>query len=68
MSRARYRVRLRDTKGFVEIVTVWAEGETKAIEAAKVWFEVNHDLGQRWTEQEVEQIGRDPDPGDLEVA
>jgi hypothetical protein len=31
MSRARYRVRLRDTKGFVEIVTVWAEGETEAV-------------------------------------
>jgi hypothetical protein len=46
MGKARYRVRLRDTNRFMEIVTVWAEGETAAINDVKSWFEVQHDLGQ----------------------
>lgn len=66
--KARYRVRLRDTKGFTEFVTVWADGPKEAIERTKVWFEVMHDLGQVWTEQEAEWIGSDSDPSDLEVA
>ena len=62
------RVRLRDTKGFTEFVTVWADGPKEAIERTKVWFEVMHDLGQVWTEHEAEWIGSDSDPSDLEVA
>ncbi|HEU4527386.1 MAG TPA: hypothetical protein VFT80_05610 [Actinomycetota bacterium] len=65
MSNARYRVRLRDTEGYRQIVTVWAEGEAEAIERTKLWFELQHDLGQVWAE---ERIGPDPDPGDLDVA
>jgi hypothetical protein len=66
--KARYRVWLRDTKGFVEIVTVWAEGEAEAVEETKSWFDVEHDLGQKWVEERVEWIGPDPDPTDLGVA
>lgn len=47
---------------------MWAEGEDEAIDETKVWFDLQHDLGQVWTEQEVEMIGSDPDPGDLDVA
>jgi hypothetical protein len=68
MGNARYRVRLRDSKRFMEIVTVWAEGETVAINEVKRWFEVQHDLGQVWVEEEAELIGPDADPGDLGVA
>lgn len=68
MSNARYQVRLRDTEGYTEIVTVWAEGVAEAIERTKLWFELQHDLGQVWAEQETERIGPDPDPGDLDVA
>jgi hypothetical protein len=68
VGKARYRVRLRDTNGFAEIVTVWAEGEAEAIDATKTWFDLQHDLGQVWVEQEAELLGPDPDPGDLEVA
>lgn len=60
MGMARFRVRLRDTKRFMEIVTVWAEGETAAINDVKTWFEVQHDLGQVWVEEEAELIGRTP--------
>lgn len=68
MGNARYRVRLRDSKRFMEIVTVWAEGETVAINEVKRWFEVQHDLGQVWVEEEAELIGPNADPGDLGVA
>jgi hypothetical protein len=30
MRRARYKVQLRDEKGFTDIVSVWAEGESDA--------------------------------------
>jgi hypothetical protein len=66
--KARYRVRLRDTRGFVEIVTVWAEGGAEAIEETENWFRVMHDLGQKWVEEEAEMIGPNPDPGDLGIA
>jgi hypothetical protein len=66
--KARFKVQLRDTGGFTEIVTVWAEEEAEAIDATKLWFEVQHDLGQVWVEEEAEVIGPDSDPGDLEVA
>jgi hypothetical protein len=52
----------------VEIVTVWAEGETEALEETRNWFRVRHDFGQKWVEVEAEQIGPDPDPGDLGIA
>jgi hypothetical protein len=68
MGKARFKVRLRDTKGFTEIVTVWAEGEAQAIDATKLWFEMQHDLGQVWVEEEADAMGPDPDPRDLGVA
>lgn len=68
MGQARYRVRLRDTKGSTEIVMVWAEGETEGVSKVKNWFAVQHDLGQVWVEQEAELIGPNADPGDLRVA
>lgn len=64
---------MRDT-GFgcatrsIEIETVWAEGETAAINEVKRWFEVQHDLGQVWIEEEAELICPNADPGDLGVA
>jgi hypothetical protein len=68
LGNARYRVRLRDTKGFTGTVATWAVGETEAIIAAKRWFEIQHDLGQVWIEEEAEWISSDRDPGDLGVA
>lgn len=68
MGNARYRVRLRDTKGFTDTVMVWAEGETEAINGAKLWFQVEHDLGQVWIEQEAQRMSSDADAGDLGVA
>jgi hypothetical protein len=47
---------------------VWAESETEAINEAKLWFQVQHDLGQVWIKEEVQRIGSDPDAGDLGVA
>lgn len=61
-------MRLRDTHGLTETVMVWAEGEAEAINEVKLWFEVQHDLGQVWTKEEAHQIGSDPDAGDLGVA
>jgi hypothetical protein len=61
-------VRLRDTKGFTQTVLVWAEGETEAINDAKLWFQVQHDLGQVWIAEEAKRTGSDPDGGDLGVA
>ena len=68
MSKARYEVRLRDTKGYTQIVTVWAEGETEAIERTKLWFAAEHDLGFVWAEEKAERIGFAADAGDLDVA
>ena len=65
---ARYRVRLRSTKGFTDIVTVWAEDETAAIDDAKLWFEIQHDLGQVWIDEEAQRIGSAAEAGDLGVA
>lgn len=47
---------------------VWAEGETEAINEVKVWFQVQHDLGQVWIEEGAQRMGSDPDAGDLGVA
>jgi hypothetical protein len=47
---------------------VWAEGETEAINEAKLWFDVQHDLGQVWIEEEADRMGSAPDTGDLGVA
>ena len=66
--KARFKVRLRNTQGFTEIVTVWAEGEAEAIDATKLWFEGQHDLDHVWVAEEAELIGPDSDPGDLGVA
>jgi hypothetical protein len=64
----RYRVRLRDTKGFTETLMVWAESETEALNDAKLWFQVQHDLGQLWIDEEARRMGSDPDAGDLGMA
>jgi len=64
----RYRVRLRDTKGFTESLMVWAESETQALNDAKLWFQVQHDLGQLLIDEEAQRMGSDPDAGDLGMA
>jgi hypothetical protein len=64
----RYRVRLRDAKGFTETLMVWAESETEALNDAKLWFQVQHDLGQLWIDEEARRMGSDPDAGDLGMA
>jgi hypothetical protein len=47
---------------------VWAESETEALNDAKLWFRVQHDLGQVWIDEEARRMGSDPDAGDLGMA
>ena len=47
---------------------VWAESETEALNDAKLWFQVQHDLGQLWIDEEAHRMGSDPEAGDLGMA
>jgi hypothetical protein len=47
---------------------VWAESKTEALNDAKLWFQVQHDLGQLWIDEEARRMGSDPDAGDLGMA
>jgi hypothetical protein len=58
LSNMRYRVRPRDTKGFTETLMVWAESETEALNDPKLWFQVQHDLGQLWIDEEARRMER----------
>jgi hypothetical protein len=47
---------------------VWAQSEAEALNDAKLWFQVQHDLGQLWIDEQARRMGSEPDAGDLGMA
>jgi hypothetical protein len=67
MSR-RYRVAFRHAGGAIDVVTVWADDLRLAEQDARDWIEQAALQPVSDAEARTEEIGTEPDPGDIGVA
>jgi len=64
----RYRVAFRHADGAIDAVTVWADDSRLAQQIARDWIEQTALQPVSDAEPRTEEIGAEPDPGDIGVA